>query len=116
MEVQYDTLTSSIQHIKMDISVHAGRVISPALARSAVRASSMEALRGCLAGSSRLRPTINITFIEDEKAVIARPIGGLAYALTLSCFLSVLQQLGDPRRLSLPLKPASPAIRAGENA
>ena len=116
LEVEYDTLTSSIQHIEMDISVHGGRIISPALARSAIRDSCMDALRGCLSGSSLPRPTINVALIEDEKAVIARPIGGLAYALTLSCFLGVLQQLGESRRLSLPLKPASPAIRAGENA
>jgi len=45
--------------------------------------------------------------MEDEKASIPRPLGDLAYALVLSCFLEVLQQLSDSNRLMLPFRPAS---------
>lgn len=119
LEVEYDTLTSTVQSIKLDISVNAGRILSLSSARSALRASCLEALRACLIGASQSRSTvslydtvlarseINVSLVEDEKAAIARPIGNLAYSLTLSCFLGVIQQFESPRRLALPLRSAS---------
>jgi len=52
---------------------------------------------------------IYIDIIQDEKASIARPIGDLPSALVLSCFLGVLQQIGDETRFHLPLRPRGPA-------
>ncbi len=125
LEVEYDMLTSTIQNINLDISVYAGKILSPSSARSSLRASCVEALRACLIGASSAhsivtlydsvlaRSKINVSLIEDEKAVIARPIGNLAYTLILSCFLGVIQQFESPQRLALPLKPASLMVNIG---
>jgi hypothetical protein len=50
---------------------------------------------------------IHVDLIDDEKASVSRPLGDLAYALVLSCFLEVLQQLRDSNRYLLPFRPAS---------
>jgi CO/xanthine dehydrogenase Mo-binding subunit len=120
LEVEYDTRTAIMQQIRLDISVYAGKILSRAQAASAVRAASFEALRACLIGfypehrgyndiyaSILSQSVIHVELMEDEKASIPRPLGDLAYALVLSCFLEVLQQLSDSNRLMLPFRPAS---------
>lgn len=127
LEVEYDTRTAIMQHVQLEILVYAGKILSHAHATSAIRAAGLAALRACLIGAypgyesfndvytSILSQTvIHVELIDDEKASISRPLGDLAYALVLSCFLEVLQQLRDSDRSLLPFRPAS-SMLAGVN-
>jgi len=100
---------------------------SPAHATSAIRAASLAALRACLIGAYSEYETFNdvytsilsqavirVELIDDEKSSLSRPLGELAYALVLSCFLEVLQQLRDSNRSLLPFRPVS-SMLAGAN-
>jgi len=120
LEVEYDTRTAMMQHVRLNISAYAGKILSRAHATSAIRAGSLEALRACLIGMHPEHDTFNdvyasilsqtdihVDLIDDEKASVSRPLGDLAYALVLSCFLEVLQQLRDSNRYLLPFRPAS---------
>jgi CO/xanthine dehydrogenase Mo-binding subunit len=127
LEVEYDTRTAIIQQIRLDISVYAGKMLSHPQAKSAIRSSSIEALRSCLLSTHPerqdhndsydfmlSRSTINVNLIDDEKASIPRPLGDLAYALVLSCFLGVLQQMNDSNRLTLPFRPFPSVMASGD--
>lgn len=120
LEVEYDTRTAMMQHVRLNISAYVGKILSPAHATSAIRAASLEALRACLIGMHPEHETFNdvyasilsqadirVDLIDDEKASVSRPLGDLACALVLSCFLQVLQQLRDSNRSLLPFRPAS---------
>ncbi|SLM19759.1 hypothetical protein SPIRO4BDMA_70181 [uncultured spirochete] len=127
LEVEYDTRTAIMQQVRLDISVFAGKILSRALAKSTIRSASIEALRSCLVctypeqkdhndiyDSILSQSIINVDIMEDEKASIPRPLGDLAYALVLSCFLGVLQQMNDSNRLMLPFRPASSVSVSGD--
>lgn len=127
LQVEYDTRTSIIHSITMDVSVYAGKILSPSRAKASIRESCLKALGACLHANSfnnrsiddiysalLSKSVLNVNLIEDEKATIARPIGNLAYALVLSCFLSVLGQTTTSNRIHLPFMPTSPiAMREG---
>jgi len=127
LEVEYDTRTAIMQQVRLEILAYAGKILSPAHATSAIRAASLAALRACLIGAYSEYETFNdvytsilsqavirVELIDDEKSSLSRPLGELAYALVLSCFLEVLQQLRDSNRSLLPFRPVS-SMLAGAN-
>jgi len=122
LEVTYDARRGLLTHIHFSIAIHAGKILCYDEIKAAIRASCLHALRACLIQSSFLfrnendiyeyilsQSDISITIIQDEKASIARPVGDLPSMLVLSCFLGVLQQIGDETRFHLPLRPRGPA-------
>jgi CO/xanthine dehydrogenase Mo-binding subunit len=123
LEAEYDVRTSIIQSITLDVSVYAGKILSPPRAKASIREDCLRALGGCLHANISnnasiddiystllLKSVLNVNLIEDERASIARPIGNLAYALVLSCFHSVLEQTTTSNRIHLPFSPTSPIV------